>query len=170
MKRDFTILILAIALTTGCNSKRADSKQLENCSFEFEIDQESSMAYKYNSETGRLSKLIDPFKDEPLYADTVLRIPKEQLCELMKLYAEYKIFDYPVQFKPESGIEVTHEPAYLLKFTYQGKKKEINWTSNTTIFGTKEAANLNEIINTIDRLILSTPEFKALPRGQYQWL
>lgn len=170
MKQNLIILILAIALTTGCNSKRTDSKELENCSFEFEINQESTSAYKYNSETGRLSKLVEPFKDEPLYADTVVRIPKKQLCKLMTLYTEYKIFDYPNQFKPESGIEVTNEPAYLLKFTYQGKKKEINWTSNTVFLGTKEAVNLNEIIKTIDSLILSTPEFKSLPKGQYQWL
>ena len=170
MKRNFTILILAFTLTTGCNSKRTDLKELGNCSIEFEIDQESSIAYKYNSETGRLSKLIDPFKDEPLYADTVVRLPKNQLCELMKLYVGYKVLDYPDHFKPESRIEVTPEPAYRLRFIYQGKTKEIKWTSNTASFETEEAANLNEIITKIDSLILSTNEFKALPDGQYEWL
>lgn len=171
MKRDFNILIIAIALTIGCTSKRADSKQIKNCSFEFEIDQESSMAYKYNSKTGRLSKLIDPFKEKPLYADTVLRISNEQLCKLMTMYVEYKISDYPDQFKPASkGIVIVPEPAYQLKFKYKDKIKEINWTSNTCISATEEAIHLNEIIRIIDSLILSTPEFKALPEGQYEWL
>ncbi len=170
MNRNFIIIIQFIVLTISCNSKQTDSKNLENCSFEFEINQTSSIAYKYNSETRRLSKLIDPFKDKPLYADTMVQISKKQLCELMKLYSEYKIFDYPDQFIPESRNKVIPEPAYQLNFTYQGKKKSINWKLNTAMYSTKEAANLNKIIKTIDSLILSTPEFKALPKRQYQWL
>lgn len=165
MMRYFTILVLVVVLTARCNSKQTEMEGIESCSFAFEIYQESSTAYRYNSKTGQLSKLITPFKDEPLFADTVVQIPKEQICKLMDLYDQYKVYNYPDQFKPESEIKVAPEPTYLLKFTYQGRAKEVTWKSNTVILGTKEATNLKEIINAIDSIILSTPEYKALPEG-----
>lgn len=171
MKGYLTILILIFVITISCDSDNTDTKGLdENCSFQFEIDEASGSTFKYNSETGQLKKLINPFLDEPLYTDTVVFIPQKALCDLMTLCVKYKILEYPSEFKPESGIEVNPEPRYRLRFKIKDKVKEITWRTNTAIYESKEASDLNEIISTIDSLILSTPEFKALPEGQYKWL
>lgn len=170
MKQNLTILFYILTLVMSCNTKQTNSKEFENCLFEFKIDQESSFSYKYNSKTEILSKLIDPYGKDPLYADTLVRIPEKELCKLMALYVNNEIFDYPDHFTSKTEIEINPEPSYLLRFVYKGKVKEIRWKSNTIIYQTVEAANLNKIIHVIDSLILSTPEFKALPEGKYEWL
>lgn len=82
--------------------------------------------------------------------------------------------NYPDNFNPkgEMGVEPEPEPepSYTIQFTIDGKNKKINWTKNTKLFETKDAQALNEIISKINSLILTSPEFKALPERNYKWL
>ena len=173
MRQRLIVLFLTLAVLFGCNSRMTNSNENNNCNFEFEIKQESSIAYNYNSKTGLLNKLIDPFKSDPIYADTVFKLPNEAICKIKKLYLENDIYDLAKDFKPKNdGIQVTPEPKYQLKFITQDSTKEINWSRNTVLVSreNEDAKNLKAIINLIDSLILSTPEFKSLPKGEYMWL
>lgn len=169
MKRNIIFSILTAATAIGCDSPRSGPNQIVDCKFEFEIYEESPSAYNYNSKTGQLRKLINPFTTEPLYADTIVYISEKELCDLMTLCSKINVFNYPNEFNPESGVEVIPEPSFQIRFTIDGRTKEINWKTNTAFFETKEASDLYEVISKIDSLIYSTSEFQSLPEEQYLW-
>jgi hypothetical protein len=167
------ILILTITMTTfGCGTKeKKDSiDESQNCNFRFQLKEESGNAYEYDSENGHLKKLINPFKKPVVYADTTFFFSKGSLCELMKLCQSYKITNYPKDFHPESNVISDMEPSYHIKITINKKTTEINWTKNTTHFKNEDAYKLHKVLNVIDSIILSSPEFKKLPKRQYDWL
>lgn len=158
-------------LSCETRSKNHFATEDENCDFKFEIEVESSSSYKYNSESGQLKKLINPFKEDELYADTTFFIPKKNLCELRKVIQTYEIAKYPREFHPESEISMTPEPSYHLQFVIDNQETEINWTRNTgVLLDNEDAFKLHEIINKIDSIILSSPEFQTLPKQEYDWL
>ncbi len=167
------ILITIIALVIiGCGTgdNRDSVLEKEKCDFYFEISVESSNSYKFNSQTGYLQKLINPFKENELNADTTLFIPEAFNCKLLNLYNLYKLSYYTKDFQPESSIEMTPEPSYFIKFKVNNKETEINWTRNTETFESEDAFRLHKVLHTIDSIILSSPEFKELPEQEYEWL
>src|SRR5690554_303711 len=98
------IISIVVLITIGCGTgERKDYvAEKENCDFHFEVIVESSNAYKFNSETGHLQKLINPFKDKKLYADTTFFIPESVNCQLLRLYNLYELSKYPKDFHPKS--------------------------------------------------------------------
>lgn len=166
------ISIVALIFFIGCN--KSDKKdyvaEKKNCDFHFEINVKGPEAYKFNSQTGRLQKLINPFKDEKLYADTIFFVPKDITCELLRLYNLYELSKYPKDFHPENIIEIKPEPSYYIKFKVEGREKEIDWVKNTMSSHSKEAKQLRKVLHMIDSVILKSPEFKHLPKQEYEWL
>jgi len=154
------ILLLALASCSG---------ETKTCEFSFEIEVKSSNSFSYNSSTGSLRKLINPFKKEIIFADTTYQFSKDAFCDLMRMVQSYKIMEYPNEFRPESDIRMDPSPSYLVKFTVGNETKEISWKENTEIFNTIKANNFKKVLNKIENIILSSAEFQSLPEGEYYW-
>lgn len=168
------VISLIILTTIGCQTgdKKEEVTEKETCDFNFEITVESANAYKFNSQTGDLQKLINPFKEKEIYADTTLLISEIVICKLLNMYQINKLSEYPMDFQPASSIEMTPEPSYHIKFEVDSQVTEINWTwtRNTETFESEDAYRLHKVLNTIDSLILASPEFRQLAEQEYEWL
>lgn len=155
-------LILLIALAScSCKTK--------TCDFNFEIEVKNSISFSYSSSTGSLKKLINPFEEEIIFADTTYEFSKEALCDLMRMVQRYKIMEYPSEFRPESEVRLDPSPSYLVKFKVGNQTKEISWNVNTVTFNSIKANNFKKVLNKIESAILSSAEFQSFPEQEYYW-
>jgi len=88
----------------------------------------------------------------------------------MEMFEAYKISSYPNEFHPKGMGMLTPSPSYHIIFTNNNQETEINWSINTVTFESEEASKLREILNKIDSILLTSPEFRQLPKQEYEWL
>lgn len=171
MTRTFPVFVLTCILFASCDSS-IDEQEKRNggkCPFEIEIEVTNGSSFKYDSQTGSLSKLINPFEDQWVYADTTFYLTNDNRCEIMELFNRIDVFSYPDEYRPEIEFEITPEPAYKINLTIEGKKKTITWTENTETCE-EAASNLRSVIFHLDSIIYTSSEFKSLPQQEYEWL
>jgi hypothetical protein len=152
--------ILACTIS-GCGDSR--NSTIEDCNFEFQIVLDGTNSYKYDSNSGRLQKLIEVDQ----YSDTTFFLSTESICMLARLCVQNKLMNFPEKFTQDSANKGLFDPSYDLHFTLSGRAKRIIWEKNTTWLVTDEAIRLHSILSKIDSLIVTSPEFRALPASTF---
>lgn len=161
MRTEIQILILSLfgLWFTACTTRQP------NCDFDFQID---AHIYQYDSRTGKLKKLIDPFSDDSLqvYADTVLLLTEENICSLAELCRFNSLENFPDSLVQEIENEVFLGQSCKFSFSNGELLKTVVW-ENGYIPSTKEETIIISIFLTIDSLLTNSKEFKALPEIKY---
>jgi len=153
------ILFLSVLILSCSNSLRNEGVD----SFEIEFKDEY---LSYSSKSGKIKKLINPFKDPIVFADTLLFLSEKELGHLKGLYTGYNIQHYPDTLYDISASSMNFYKNRKIKFSFNGNNKIVVFNKNGSI----ESIRLHKIVDELLSIIGSSSEFKSLPQEQYRLL
>lgn len=98
---------------------------------------------------------------------TNLILTDEEMNSIYLGMKKINILNYPENFTPKNNESPKPFETYSLKIIINGKEKNIYWKQGVS--ETKEALQLNELINKIKKIIFNKEEYKKLPpaKGAY---
>lgn len=163
----FCLCILSIAFSlAGCNSinlkNRLPSSMPEDFNFIFNFG--GGAKNQLDTVKGQFTK--DMIVDPPITVE--LKLSDEEMNAIYSDMRRIGITNYPENYDPKSNMIQFPSDTYSIKIIANGREKSIYWEDKSVSI-TKKAAQLRELFNKIEEMIISKDEYKKLPapKGGY---